>query len=870
MTVTCSCGDGSSVCPLPFFLHHAHVRRMKLMNVVDIVAVGWLFVVITVYKLADAWSTLQVVLMRTLMRGEAVIFARRVLDSTARKKQVDGQTKRVSLKMAHWVAVIRAALDQQRIGELVMDGKDGRGPRLVLHMPSPDSEGDIVVFHNRLMSLCGVTFSALAERMAATTARTSSRAESAKVKAETQEVPSVAGGADGDGDGVVAEPKAKRRRSVLAEPKAKKRRLRPLRDAVPEDLHEVDAEGLFSAKGEDGCDLVKDEVLKQRLLELWRDLLVQAGYKDEGLTEVAKGQPFKLRMMEALLDRAGDPDHKFLLQGERGYPVGVLCPLPRTPHMYEEQTSWKLEDDPYMKDEIWRDNYESVAEHEDFVREHFAAECQEGLMEKLTMEQAKQRYGDKIAVSSLAVLVEESHGNKRRIIHDATHGTKINNRIRCRDKQRSPGAREKRNKDEHIFVNLVGTFGVASASYWWGRIAGAGIRLTHELLGPEMPVEMLIFADDLESLGAGIQGRRGVVLAFLYLSTLGFPFKCSKQRGGLKVEWIGLYADYTTMKLGLSPSRAAWMERWTRKLAQSGRVTAKEMEQGLGRLGFAANALTWERPFLGPLYSWTAAVRTKHGLLRIPAMLRTILWFLANRIQEGGSLQQPAPLKRDCIYEITFFTDAKATAEGAWIGGFIQSNQGEILEWYSEEVKESWAPWLFIKKDPKRVIAALELLATLVAVRLWAKELNPGGRGCCWIRGGTDNLSNSYAVSKWMSTKYPLTILIMELSETLRVRNCELCLEWIPREKNQLADDLTNQKFDSFPGDRRVGCVGGDTQWLILDQLMHKANEFHEELAKERRRKASDPNPKRDVKKRRIDPWDERCSVFTPETCVMQ
>ena len=111
--------------------------------------------------------------------------------------------------------------------------------------------------------------------------------------------------------------------------------------------------------------------------------------------------------------------------------------------MYEGQTSWKKEDDPYMKDEIWRDNYNSVGEHEDFVREHFDMECHEGLMEKLSLDEARERYGDKIAISSLSVLVEEMHGNKKRIIHDATHGTKINNRIKRRDKQRSPGAREK-------------------------------------------------------------------------------------------------------------------------------------------------------------------------------------------------------------------------------------------------------------------------------------------------------------------------------------------------------------------------------------------------------------------------------------------
>ena len=110
-----------------------------------------------------------------------------------------------------------------------------------------------------------------------------------------------------------------------------------------------------------------------------------------------------------------------------------------------------------------------------------------------------------------------------------------------------------------------------------------------------------------------------------------------------------------------------------------------------------------------------------------------------------------------------------------------------------------------------------------------------------------------------MSTKYPLTVLIMELSETLRTRDCELCLEWIPREKNQLADDLTNEKFDHFPMELRVKFVGGDTKWLVLDSLLKKAQEFHEELAKERKRKISVSTPKSVQKgankKRRIEPW---------------
>jgi len=78
--------------------------------------------------------------------------------------------------------------------------------------------------------------------------------------------------------------------------------------------------------------------------------------------------------------------------------------------------------------------------------------------------------------------------------------------------------------DNFIYVNKVGTFGVACASYWWSRISGAGVRLVHELLGRDMAIEILIFADDIEAVAAHAGGRRGITLCFLYMSILGFPF----------------------------------------------------------------------------------------------------------------------------------------------------------------------------------------------------------------------------------------------------------------------------------------------------------------------------------------------------------
>lgn len=96
---------------------------------------------------------------------------------------------------------------------------------------------------------------------------------------------------------------------------------------------------------------------------------------------------------------------------------------------------------------------------------------------------------------------------------------------------------------------------------------------------------------------------------------------------------------------------------------------------------------------------------------------------------------------------------------------------------------------------------------------------------------------------------------MLELSETLRLRNCELGLEWIPREYNQLADDLTNEDFSKFPGERRVQWVGGNTKWYVLDGLMDKAKEFFTELQKaklENKGKRKRASPKQ---KKKLDHW---------------
>ena len=95
-----------------------------------------------------------------------------------------------------------------------------------------------------------------------------------------------------------------------------------------------------------------------------------------------------------------------------------------------------------------------------------------------------------------------------------------------------------------------------------------------------------------------------------------------------------------------------------------------------------------------------------------------------------------------------------------------------------------------------------------MGVRLWVPEGNAKKTSRVAIRGYTDNQSNEALLRKAMTTKFPSTLVLMELAEELSAKNCELQLQWIRRDLNQLADDLTNENFASFDPNFRVDLRG--------------------------------------------------------------
>ena len=328
------------------------------------------------------------------------------------------------------------------------------------------------------------------------------------------------------------------------------------------------------------------------------------------------------------------------------------------------------------------------------------------------------------------------------------------------------------------------------------------------------------------------------------------------------------YAEY---KLGISVTRSRWVKSWTDKLLAEGRVLTAEMRCGLGRLGFVAQALVYEKPMLGIVYTWVASLCAAGTVLAdIPLAVRLVLSWIGKRVEQEEGRMQVVHRRTQTVTTTDWFrTDARVENNRAYVGGWeITDSQGTVhttatARWFGGEILPQDAPWVWAKKgDAQRSIAALELLGTILAIVLFDPDARRYSVTTCGITGGTDNKGNSYIVSKMLSTKFPITPLVIELSEQLRYRCAELYLTWIPRENNQEADDLSNLKFDDFSPDKRITFTISGIPWKVFTELILATREMFDLINRQREqqrlRKRKAPRLgklKGDKKLKWTDPW---------------
>ena len=176
--------------------------------------------------------------------------------------------------------------------------------------------------------------------------------------------------------------------------------------------------------------------------------------------------------------------------------------------------------------------------------------------------------------------------------------------------------------------------------------------------------------------------------------------------------------------------------------------------------------------------------------------------------------------------------------------------------WFSVKLDRDNAGWAFVKGEPFRVIASLELLGVLMAVMLFfgSPRSDPaklgtghafrawqdlGAHGQLTISGITDNQGNPFVLDKMMTTSFPLSVILMELSVQLEKAALCLDLRWTPREQNVEADALTNEEFDEFRESNRIDVKMEDLEFEVIPTLMKEAAKLDKEimLTKEERKR---------------------------------
>ena len=582
-----------------------------------------------------------------------------------------------------------------------------------------------------------------------------------------------------------------------------------------------------------------------------------------------------------MMSVADDPDANFINVVSVGVPTGVGIRMPRTPAVYGRKRKWAL--DKQRDAEAWRspweaapwrDNYSSAKEEEVEVQRQFDEMVEAKKAIRLSPIELKRRWPD-AAVASLGTLVKTLPDGTRkvRILYDGTYGVNVNPRIRVRDQDRGPCTVDvkrllraqsvRRNatigltvdvRDAHrlvpvreadwkyqvcrakeggdLYAFCCGLFGIASAAYWWGRLAGAIVRTVHYMATPSMQLWLLLVADDLKIESTASDQIRPLLFTLWLLEILGVPLQWNKAEGGCKLNWVGYEFSYISHSLGLSSSRAAWAAAWCERLAQAGSFRMSDFREGLGRLGFVVGALSFDAPFLAPLYAHVATCGSNRVRI-LPAFVRLTLAFLAERFKWRRAY---SCAHRGAATLLGPRVDAMAEQERIGIGGWLpqRDEAGSISTaaspWFSITLDRDSARWAFTRAgQPYRVISALEAFGTLLAIKVFSPWLEGVKQGALTLKAFTDNKGNTFALNRLATTKFPLNVVVMELATILESLNLHLDLNWVPRELNEEADRLSKGVHDGFTPSNRVQLSPEDVKWERLNQLMTLGETFYAE-----------------------------------------
>ena len=150
-----------------------------------------------------------------------------------------------------------------------------------------------------------------------------------------------------------------------------------------------------------------------------------------------------------------------------------------------------------------------------------------------------------------------------------------------------------------VFINTVGTYGTASASYHGSRVAASIGRITQYIPVRSPTTWYQLVVDDFHLEAGGGHYRAALITFFVLCAAADIPFSWGKTSGCDVVTWARFELRHRSYQLGISVRRPQWIINWTKKIAAPTSVNV------IGRVMYVEGALEYERSFLGPLYRFS-------------------------------------------------------------------------------------------------------------------------------------------------------------------------------------------------------------------------------------------------------------------------
>ena len=582
-------------------------------------------------------------------------------------------------------------------------------------------------------------------------------------------------------------------------------------------------------------------------------------------TEPCLGQPFELSIISNLARAAGDPDWQYPEDIRHGVDLGVTEPTWTTPGVWptkEELAGQELPEEEFPPP-CSHDNYSSAEDHLDIINQTYQEEKELGMvMGPYTPEEAAAICGckpdelchgalgarieaDKVRtihdgsvnnvnarikqnsvekttapLPSDAVFVIREHiqqhhqeGNQETLLPFKLDVTKAHRRIKVKPKDwRFMTAQT----DLGVWVNCVGTYGIASAQLYWGRMAALLLRLLYHTF-PEIYWAFVYVDDYLFLLRRTKCMRKNPWITaagiLLFLQLVKFPISWKKTVAGFINTWLGFQFNSLLGTIYLSPPKQEILQQICTRLIAGEAHTKDEIMTSVGRLQWCTGAFPHIKPFLQPLYAWMTKVQT-HGRpgKRHQLLAKAILILI----------QQPPPSqqRRAQMSNIQGASDAGADKDRAVVGGWVAegapSSKHETW-WFHETLNPTEHPWAFDKGDAKQRIAAIELYGTLLLTMVMIHMTTVSAR--VQLPMVTDNQGNAYAVLGHATRRWPNAAILMELMLQTLVAQATPHIQHVKRDKNVWADQLTHLDFEGFDYSKEIDLTC-HKQWKILPQVL--------------------------------------------------